>query len=112
VEDGQPYQYLKKEYAMPKFLTLHHETDVDRVLLESRWTEISQDPRADWQMTLFNMGQGKRFCEWDAPDASVLEEIFKELRISWTEILEVDVTVASQWRIWELESGRKATNWR
>ncbi len=83
---------------MPKYLTIHNETHLDRVLLESRWTEISKDPRADWQMSLFNLELGVRYCEWDAPHPLVLETIFRELGIKWSEILEVDVTSASQWR--------------
>ncbi len=95
---------------MPKYLTVHNETDLDRVLLESRWTEISQDPRADWQMTLFNLELGRRYCEWDASHARVIEAIFRELGIKWTEILEVDVTSASQWRMWALKSGQRMPN--
>lgn len=91
---------------MTKFLTIHEETNVDRVVLETRWTEISQDRRADWQMTLFNLDQGKRFCEWDAPNAEVIEQIFRELGIRWSGILEVEVTAASEWRMWEIEVGR------
>ena len=88
---------------MPKYLTIHEETDLDRVLLESRWTEISRDTRADWQMTLYNMDTGQRFCEWDAPHPKVIEEIFQELGIKWTEIIEVDVTSASSWKLWEIQ---------
>lgn len=91
---------------MPKFLTVHKESRIDKVTLESRWTEIAKDPRADWQMTLFNMEPGKRFCEWDAPDRETIETIFRELGIKWSEIIEVDVTTASEWRIWQLETGK------
>jgi hypothetical protein len=99
--------FLREETAMPKYLTMHNETNLERVLLESRWTEISKDPRADWQMTLFNLELGLRYCEWDAPDAQTLETIFHELGIKWSEILEVEVTSASQWRLWELGSGQR-----
>lgn len=95
---------------MAKYLTIHEETNVDRVVLESRWTEISRDRRADWQVTLFNLDQGKRFCEWDAPSAEVIQQIFGELGIKWFEILEVEVTVASQWRLWEIEAGHHMIN--
>jgi hypothetical protein len=71
---------------MAKFLTVHEETNVDRVVIETRWTEISRERRADWQMTLFNLDQGKRFCEWDAPNAEVIEQIFHEFGIKWSEI--------------------------
>ena len=93
-----------QEDSMPKYLTIHHETAVDRLLLESRWTEISMDPRADWEMTLFNLEQGRRWCEWSAPNPQVIEEIFRDLGIKWTEILEVEVTSASQQRLWEARS--------
>jgi hypothetical protein len=91
---------------MPKFLTVHNETGVDRVVLESRWTEISQHPEADWHMTLYNLDLGRRYCEWDAPSREALEEIFRALGIKWTDIFEVEVTTASQWRLWEIESGK------
>jgi hypothetical protein len=93
---------MRKEDDMPKFLTMHLESTVDRVLLESRWTEIAtKETRANWRMTLFNMPSGRRYCEWDAPSAQVIEEVFQELDIKWSEILEVDVTKASDWRFWE-----------
>jgi hypothetical protein len=99
-----------KEETMPKFLTLHEESNIDRISLESRWTEISRDPRADWQMTLFNLKLGKRFCEWDAANREILEQIFDELSIPWSEIIEVEVTSSSDWRLWEIESGKRLLN--
>ncbi len=89
---------------MPTYLSIHHENTVDQVLLESRWTEISMDTRALWEVTLFNLEQGRRWCEWEAPDRAAIEEIFDELGIKWTEILEVEVTTASRWRSWEAQS--------
>ncbi|MEJ2719472.1 MAG: hypothetical protein P8182_20465, partial [Deltaproteobacteria bacterium] len=93
-----------------KFLTIHDETNVDRVVLESRWTEISRDRRADWQMTLFDLDRGKRFCEWDAANAEVIKQILGELGIKWSEILKVEVAAASQWRLWEIEAGKHMKN--
>lgn len=89
---------------MPKFLVLHDEKNVDRILLESRWTEISMDPRAEWEMTLFNLDLGRRYCEWNAPNRHVIEQILRELGIKWSDIIEVDATTASEWRVWQLES--------
>jgi len=67
------------------------------------------DPRADWEMTLFSRKQGRRWCEWYAPNPQVIEQIFRDLGIKWTEILEVEVTSATQQRIWEARSERRAT---
>ncbi len=94
---------------MPKYLTTHHETTVDRVLLETRWSEISMDARADWEVTLFNLEQGRRWCEWDAPNPQVIIQIFQDLGIKWREILEVEVTTASRQRLWEVRSGGRVT---
>ncbi len=91
---------------MPKFLTIHKETNVDRVLLESRWTEISMDPRAEWQMTLYGTDLGERYCEWEAPSRNAIEEICGELGIKYSEIIEVEVTSPSDWCLWRMESRR------
>lgn len=95
---------------MPKFLAIHNESNIDRVLLESRWTEIAKDPRADWQLTLFSEDPGERYSEWDAPDRYAIETIFRDLEIGWSEILEVEVTSPSEWRLWEMELGKGMTN--
>jgi len=85
---------------MPKYLTTHEEKFVDGILLESRWTELSRDTRAEWIMTLFNTDLGQRYCEWDAPDPQAIERIFDDHGIKWSEILEVEVTRPSDWRHW------------
>ncbi len=95
---------------MPTYLTIHHETALDRVVLESRWTEIAKESRAVWQMTLYNTDQGKRFCEWVAPNPQVIEDTFRELGIKWSEIVEVHVTVASEWRLWQIRAGQEMSN--
>jgi hypothetical protein len=95
---------------MPKYLTIHQENNVHRALLESRWTEISQDLRADWQMTLFNLHLGVRYCEWDASDPAIVEEIFREHGIKCAEIIEVEETSASKWRLWEVKTRESAIN--
>ncbi len=95
---------------MPKYLTIHHETQLDRIVLETRWTEIARDKRAGWQMTLFNMDEGLRYCEWDAPREDVLKEIFHDLGIKWSEIIEVDVTGPSHWQRLQIASSKRASN--
>jgi Nickel responsive protein SCO4226-like len=95
---------------MPKYLTIHQENNVDRITLESRWTEIAKDSRAKWQMTLFNTDLGTRYCEWDASNKEHIVEIFKDLGIKWSEIIEVEVTAAPEWHLWEMESREGSTN--
>ncbi len=95
---------------MPKYLTIHNETNVDKITLETRWTEICRDTRAAWQMTLFNAAEGIRYCEWDAPDEGVLKEIFEDLGIKYSEIIEVDVTAPSEWRRRHMESAKSLSN--
>lgn len=95
---------------MPKYLTIHNETNVDQIILETRWTEIARDQRATWQMTLFNTKEGIRYCEWEAPHQDVIKEIFKQLGIKYSEIIEVDVTVPHEWRRWQMESAKGVSN--
>jgi len=91
---------------MPKYLITHHENNIDRILLESRWTEAARETRANWQMTLFGTDLGERYCEWDAPNKETIEAILRDLGIRWSEIVEVDVTEAADWRLWQLSSGK------
>jgi len=77
---------------------------IDRVLLESRWTEIARDSRAEWQMTLYHADGGKRYCEWKAGGPKVIAEILRGLGVKWSEILETEVTSPSEWRVWEITS--------
>lgn len=95
---------------MPRYLTVHRETNVDQVVLETRWTEIARDPRATWHMTLFNPKEGMRYCEWEASDEDVVKEIFKDLGIKYSEIIEVDVTGPNEWRQWQIESSKRMSN--
>lgn len=95
---------------MPKYLTIHDETDIDRVTLETRWTEIATDTRAEWQMTLYSVAEGRRFCEWNAPGPEVIEEIFLELGIKWSEIVPVQVTAASDRSFWEVKTREMVRN--
>jgi len=92
---------------MTTYLSIHHENNLDQITLETRWTEIAADTRAHWQMTLFNMRVGLRYCEWDAPGEDVVREIFRDLGIKWSEILEVGVTVPADWCLWCMKSGKR-----
>jgi len=93
------------EVDMPKYLITHDETNIDRILLETRWSEAAHATRGHWQMTLFGSDLGERYCEWDAPNKEAIEEMFRDLGIKWSEIVEVEVTKASEWRLWQLSSG-------
>jgi hypothetical protein len=95
---------------MPKYLTIHSENALRRVLLESRWTVIARDARADWELTLFNLEQGRRWCEWDAPDSETVIRIFDDLGIRWVDIIEVEITTPSQWRLWKVQRVDKDAN--
>jgi len=92
---------------MPKFLTIHDENITDRVLIESRLTEISSDPRAEWEIALLTSDLRRRFCEWDAPNRQAIEELLWDHQINWSQIVEVEVTSASRWRLWEIEWGKE-----
>ena len=95
---------------MPNYLTIHNETNVDKIVLETRWTEICKDKRASWHMTLFNITEGIRYCEWDAPSEDVLREIFEDLGIKHSEIIQVEVTEPAEWQLRKMESAKDLSN--
>lgn len=87
-----------KEFRMPYYLTTHNEPTVTRETVETRWREMARERRAFWVKTWFTHDQGRRFCWWDAPNREVLELIFDHYKVSWDEIIEVEMTTPSDWR--------------
>ncbi len=83
---------------MPHYLTIHHDPELPRENIESRWIELAQERRAFWVRTWYNLSAGKRFCWWDAPNQTVLEQVFADHHVTWEEIVKVDITNPSDWR--------------
>lgn len=95
---------------MSRFLTIHDESVTERVFLESRLTEILNDPRAEFNMALVDGDRGRRYCEWEAPSHQFVEELLWDYEITWSHMSEVEVTSASEWRLWQLEFGKEVSN--
>jgi len=83
---------------MPHYLTIHHEPELSREDVVSRWRLLAQERRALWVRTWFNLPAGRRFCWWDAPSQAALEQIFTDHGVTWQEIVKVKITHSSEWR--------------
>ena len=86
------------EQEMPSYLSTHHEPSVPREKLESKWIDLAQERGAIWVKTWFNLRSGKRFCWWDAANRESLEKIFEKHKVSWEDIIKVELTTPSDWR--------------
>lgn len=83
---------------MPHYLSIHNEPSISKELVESRWIELARERRALWVKTWYNVDGARRFCWWDAPDKTTMEQIFKDHNVGWDEIIEVRLTIPSEWR--------------
>lgn len=82
---------------MMNYLVVHYEPDVPLEIVESRWSKLADERRASWLKTWHNLGIGKRYCWWDAPNEEILEQIFHDRRITWERITEVELTIPADW---------------
>jgi Protein of unknown function (DUF4242) len=83
---------------MLKYLTIHKETHLDRVLLESRWINLAQERAGTWVKTWFNLQSGRRFCWWDSPSKETVRKTIQKHGVSWEDIIQVGLTTPSEWR--------------
>ncbi len=83
---------------MPHYLSVHVEPSMARASIESRWVELARERRAIWVKTWYNFELGKRFCWWDAPNRSSLEEVFDDHKVRYDEIIKVALTTPADWR--------------
>jgi hypothetical protein len=85
------------EEIMAYYLAVHDEPTTSGEKIETRWVGLAAERRAIWMKTWYNFDIGKRYCWWDAPDRSALEEIFLDHGVPWEEILEVALTTPAEW---------------
>lgn len=83
---------------MPHYLSVHNEPSKSQEEIEAKWIELSQERRGIWVKTWYSLGEGLRFCWWDAPDQPTVEQIFLDHDVTWEEIIEVQLTTPSDWR--------------
>jgi len=83
---------------MPHYLTIHHEPELSKEDMVSRWSLLAEERRALWVRTWFNLSAGRRLCWWDAPNQAALEQIFTDHGVPWQDIIKVKITHSSEWR--------------
>jgi hypothetical protein len=85
---------------MPNFMVVHKSPELSWKELEKKWRDLARVQDAIWVRTWFNKKEAIRYCEWMAPNAQTLEEIFSRYKVSWVSISEVEKTSPGSWR-WE-----------
>lgn len=83
---------------MATFMAVHEAPELSWEEVEKKWMELSKEQAAIWVRTWFNKERGIRYCEWMAPNAKLLEEIFSRHGVTWESVLEVEKTSPGAWR--------------
>lgn len=83
---------------MATFMVVHKTQDLSWEEVEKKWIKLAREQSALWVRTWFNRNEGVRYCEWNAPNAKALEEIFARHEVDWRSILEVEKTSPGSWR--------------
>ncbi len=83
---------------MATFMVVHEAPELSWEEVEKKWIALAREQSAIWVRTWFNRDEGVRYCEWNAPNAKVLQEIFSRYKVSWKSILEVEKTSPGSWR--------------
>jgi len=88
----------KGEWIMQHYLSIHHESETPREVIEKRWSKLAVERRSIWVKTWFHRASGKRFCWWNAPDREMLEAVFRDHGVPWRVIVAVNLTTPAEWR--------------
>ena len=87
---------------MLKYMVVHKNPDISWEKVEENWAKLANVEKCTWVRTFFNRKKGVRYCEWLAPDESILKSSFADLDITFESILEVEETVPDLWgKKWE-----------
>ncbi len=89
---------------MARYLVAHNVVSIyeDQEDWIRDWSGLRQRAKADarWTSSWYCSETNRMYCEWDAPNREVVEQIFRELGIPWSLLIEVEVTTGSRWRHW------------
>jgi len=78
---------------MPRFIAVH-----TLPLNEEDWNEMSKEyaeafsklpPGVSYNITYCGFADSKFFCDWEAPDKEIIEQIFKEIGLPFDAIYPV-----------------------
>ena len=68
---------------MPRFVAVHTMS-----MAEEQWNELmmseekpSFPPGVSWKLAYCDFADGKFFCEWEAPNKDIIEQVFKEMEM-------------------------------
>ena len=75
---------------MPRFVAVH-----TMPMTEEQWKERmsgewpSFPPGVTWKLTYCDFADGKFFCEWEAPNKEIIEQIFKGMGLPFDAVYPV-----------------------
>jgi hypothetical protein len=82
---------------LQKYMVVHNNPGIDCNVVQANWRKLAAVEDATWIRTFFNDGKGIRYCLWFAQDAEQLENIFKEMNVTWESIIPVQETAPDLW---------------
>jgi len=82
---------------MIHLLSVHNEGSAPAEEAGSGWPALVREGDVTWVKTWRDLESGKRYCWWGAPGKEALEALFRNLEISWEDILEVKFTTPRDW---------------
>lgn len=74
---------------MPRFMAVHSIPVTEQQLTEMFNARSNFPSGVDWNQSFCDFGEGKVFCEWDAPNKEVIEALFKQSNLPYDKVYEV-----------------------
>jgi hypothetical protein len=75
---------------MPRFIATHTAPLTEEQLKTAAKDMVSQLPAGvSWKLTYCDFGDGKFFCEWEAPNKETIEQVFKAAQLPFDAVYPV-----------------------
>ena len=92
---------------MPKFMIVHHENpEFVSHHINQACKICAVEKKAIWKRVYYNLKEGRIFCEWEAPDKTILKNVLNQCGLHCEDIVEVEEMTSGEccWAIFgELE---------
>jgi len=93
---------------MRAYMVVHRAPGLSWDAVENNWRKLANVESAEWILTYYNVEKNVRYCVWHAPDEATLENVFRDLEISFESITEVEETKPDLWGAEKWEEHLKA----
>lgn len=82
---------------MKKFMVVHRDPNITWQDVEANWAKSAAVESPTWIRTYYNKKRGVRYCVWLAPDEATLKSTFKDLKVAFETLIDVEETVPDLW---------------